>query len=87
MLGFDVQGEVSTDKGRIDAAWKWEDRIVVAEVKFAANGKVEPLLDAAVTQIRESRYYDRYIGEGRQVTLLALGLVGKTVACRAVELP
>jgi hypothetical protein len=38
LLGFDVQAEVSTNKGRIDAVWTWKERVVIAEVKFSAEG-------------------------------------------------
>ncbi|MDR1593174.1 MAG: ATP-binding protein, partial [Prevotellaceae bacterium] len=41
MLGFKVEAEVSTDKGRIDAVWTWDERIVVAEVKFSRRGTTE----------------------------------------------
>ncbi|MDR3170349.1 MAG: hypothetical protein LBU17_01835 [Treponema sp.] len=31
MLGFKADGEVSTDKGRIDAVWTWKERVVITE--------------------------------------------------------
>jgi hypothetical protein len=61
-LGFDVEAEVSTNKGRIDAVWAWEDREVIAEIKYADEGTVEPLLEGALKQIRDRRYYERYTG-------------------------
>jgi hypothetical protein len=86
MLGFEVQAEVSTDKGRIDAVWTWKDRVVIAEVKYAPKGKVEPLLKAAMAQIRERRYYERYNGANHRIALLAIGFAGKDLACRMTEL-
>jgi hypothetical protein len=86
LLGFEVQAEVSTDKGRIDAVWTWEERVVIAEVKFCEDGEVEPLLETAMTQIREQRYYERYAGEKRRIALLAVGFAGKDIACRMTEL-
>jgi hypothetical protein len=86
LLGFEVQAEVSTDKGRIDAVWTWEERVVIAEVKFSAGGKVEPLLEAAMAQILERRYYERYNDGNRRIALLAIGFAGKEIACRMTEL-
>jgi hypothetical protein len=86
MLGFEVDGEVSTDKGRIDAVWTWEERVVIAEVKFSAEGKVEPLLEMAMAQILDRRYYERYNGANRRTALLAIGFAGKDLACRMTEL-
>jgi hypothetical protein len=59
----------------------------MAELKFKAEGKVEPLLEVAAAQIRENRYYERCGGERRWVTLLALGLAAKAVTCRIVDPP
>jgi hypothetical protein len=85
MLGFKVDGEVSTDKGRIDAVWTWEERVVIAEVKYAMKGKVEPLLKAAMAQILKQRYYERYNGAHHRIALLAIGFAGKDIACRIRE--
>jgi hypothetical protein len=86
MLGFDVQAEVSTDKGRIDAVWTWEDRVVIAEVKYAVKGRVGPLLKKAMAQIRKQCYYERYNGVKRRIALLAIGFAGKDISCRMTEL-
>ncbi|MDR3171109.1 MAG: PD-(D/E)XK nuclease domain-containing protein, partial [Treponema sp.] len=79
-------GEVSTDKGRIDAVWTWEERVVIAEVKYAIEGKVEPLLEAAMAQILDRRYYERYTDANHRIALLAIGFAGKDLACRMTEL-
>jgi hypothetical protein len=84
--GLEVQAEVSTDKGRIDAVWTWKDRVVIAEVKYAVKGKVESLLKAAMAQILKRRYYERYNGAKHRIALLAMGIVGKDSACRMREL-
>jgi hypothetical protein len=55
MLGFKVEAEVSTDKGRIDAVWTWGERIVIAEVKYSARGTTEKLLDEGLAQIKEKK--------------------------------
>jgi hypothetical protein len=86
LIGFEVQAEVSTDKGRIDAVWTWEERVVIAEVKFAAKGKAETLVESALSQIREKRYHERYASENRRIALLGIGFAGKNIACRMTEL-
>jgi hypothetical protein len=85
LLGFAVEAEVSTDKGRIDAVWTWNDRVVIAEVKFALDGAVEPLLEDALNQIHDRRYYERYTGKHRRIALLAIAFAGREIACRIKE--
>jgi hypothetical protein len=85
LLGFDVQAEVSTDKGRIDAVWTWNERVVIAEIKYIEEGLTEPLLEEAFTQIIERRYFERYAGENRRIAFLAVAFAGKEIACRLKE--
>jgi hypothetical protein len=86
LLGFKIDAEVSTDKGRIDAVWTWGERVVIAEIKYAARGKTEPLLNAALAQIRDRRYYERYSGENKRIALLAIAFAGKETACKMEEI-
>ena len=37
MLGFHVEAEVYSSRGRIDAVWMWKERAVIAEVKYASK--------------------------------------------------
>jgi hypothetical protein len=85
LLGFDVQAEVSTDKGRIDAVWTWDDRVVIAEIKYADEGATEPLLEEAMAQIKNRRYYERYTGNNKRIALLAIAFAGKEIACKMEE--
>jgi hypothetical protein len=96
MLGFKPDAEVNTDKGRIDAVWTWQERVVIAEVKYAANDgrdaachastTTDALLDEALAQIHERRYYERYAGENKRIALLGVAFVGKEIVCRMEEL-
>jgi hypothetical protein len=83
MLGFDVQGEVSTNNGRIDAVWLYKEQAVIAEVKFAREGDAAALLDDAFKQIYEKKYYERYMG-AYKVSLMAIGFTGKDTACKII---
>jgi hypothetical protein len=79
MLGFHVDAEVSTNKGRIDAVWTWKDRAVIAEVKYASKGALKTLLDTAMTQIKEKGYCERYAASHQRVAMLALAFSGKRI--------
>ena len=85
MLGFEVQGEISTNKGRIDALWLWEDQVIIAEVKYANEGDCEQLVKSAFDQIYEKDYYERYKGNHRKITLLAVAFAGKAISCKMIK--
>jgi hypothetical protein len=82
VLGFELIGEVLTNVGRIDAVWFFPGHAIVVEVKSTPEqGDIPKLLEAAMTQIREKRYYERFLGE-RQVSLLAVAFTGNEIGCR-----
>jgi hypothetical protein len=82
VLGFELIGEVLTNVGRIDAVWFFPGHVIVVEVKSTpGQGDLSKLLDAAMVQIREKRYYERFLGE-RQVSLLAVAFAGNEIGCR-----
>ena len=86
LLGFDVIGEMMTDKGIIDAVWTCEERVVVAEIKYSKKeGDCEKLLINAFKQIKDNRYYERYSGSGKGVALLAIAFAGKEITCKFEE--
>ena len=71
MSGYEVEGEVHTDKGRIDVVLKDKERVVV-EIKYA-KGKgvgVERKIKEAMKQIMEGKYYEKY--KSNRVSLLAI---------------
>ena len=79
-LGFKVQGEISTNIGRIDAVWQLPDMTVVAEVKYSAKRSLEKLLKEAMSQIRDRKYYEAYAG--KKIVLLAVAFSGKKTGCK-----
>jgi hypothetical protein len=86
LLGFDVSGEVSTNKGRIDAVWKLPEHTIIAEVKYQVKKQALPkLLDAAIKQIREKHYAERF-DDGQKVSLLAIAFAEKEIGCRMENL-
>ncbi|MDR1859813.1 MAG: hypothetical protein LBR06_02675, partial [Bacteroidales bacterium] len=61
----------------------------ITELKYSAETPSESLLEAAMTQIRDRRYYERYLGVAdKPILLLALAYCGaeKTMVCRMEEI-
>jgi hypothetical protein len=86
MLGFKIDAEVSTDKGRIDAVWTWCERVVIVEVKYSKRGAPERLVRKGLKQIKEKKYYERYNDGKHKIALLAVAFAGKNIACKMEEL-
>jgi hypothetical protein len=83
-LGFDIQGEISTNKGRIDAVLKQNDFVVIAEIKYGIEKQPEEMLEAALKQIDDKKYYEAYLG--KKVILLGIAFNGKEVKCKMTKL-
>jgi hypothetical protein len=79
LLGFDIQSEVMTNIGRIDAVWEQDDSIVIAEIKYATDKTHDKLLKEAMTQIYTHKYYEAYID--RKIMLMAIAFTNKMVKC------
>ena len=57
-LGFPCIAEDVTQKGRIDLTIKLPGRIIILEFKVDKK-------EAALTQIKEKKYYERYLAEAK----------------------
>jgi hypothetical protein len=86
LLGFEIQAEVSTDKGRIDAVWTWKDRVIIAEIKFSLKKSTSWLIKAAFAQIRKNGYYEKYKSSAKRTALLAVAFTGRDISCSLEEL-
>jgi hypothetical protein len=86
LLGFEIQAEVSTDIGRIDAVWTWKERVIIAEIKFSLNGCTSSLIEAAFAQMRKNRYYERYRSSAKRTALLAVAFTRRDISCSLEEL-
>jgi hypothetical protein len=80
LLGFKVQSEKPTNRGRIDAVLQQDGWAVVVELKYHATTKPGTLLKQAIAQIYEKRYYEPFLD--RKVILLGIAFTGKDVSCR-----
>jgi hypothetical protein len=83
LLGFRVRAEESNNLGRSDAVWEQPGLTVVAEVKYHAEKKIDTLLDEALKQIHDRRYYNKYTGK---VLLLGIAFSEKQPGCRMEKL-
>nr|WP_243436057.1 AAA family ATPase [Acanthopleuribacter pedis] len=66
MIGLQVEAEVQTNRGRIDATVVLPDHIYIFEFKM---GKAEP----GMNQIIEKGYVERFIAEKKPITLISAG--------------
>jgi hypothetical protein len=80
LLGFNIQSEKLTDKGRIDSVLEQDELAIVVELKYHASTKLDTLLTQAIAQIREKCYYEQFLG--KKVILLGIAFSEKEVGCR-----
>ena len=80
LLGLDIQGEILTNKGRIDAILKKDDLIVVIEIKYSLNKSLNKLVNEAINQIKDKKYYNPFID--KNVLFLAVAIRDRDVACK-----
>ena len=72
LLGFEIEAEARTSRGRIDAVIVLQKRIFLFEFKL--DGQV----DKALTQIRERDYFIRYQGMGKPISLVGVNFHPQT---------
>jgi len=83
LMGVKIDPEVLTDKGRIDGVLEFPDKVYIMEFKYGKGGsKMKSLLNKAIKQIKEKKYYERYAGEKRKVIFLAVGFIEKEISYR-----
>ena len=77
LLGNRIQLEEEQAIGRVDAIIELEDLIYVIEFKYSETKKMKTLLEEALNQIKEKKYYQPYLSNNRNILLLAVGFLGK----------
>jgi Holliday junction resolvase-like predicted endonuclease len=62
-VGYEVEGEVHTDKGMADVILRKEEKVIVVEIKYAKGkgSKIGSKVKEAMDQIKERKYYEKYI--------------------------
>ncbi len=81
-MGFKAQGELPTNIGRIDAVWQLPDVTVVTEIKHHGKSSLDRLLDEAMSQIRDRKYYEAYLTGDKKMILMAIAFSGREIGCR-----
>jgi hypothetical protein len=66
LLSLEAQSEILTDKGRIDVALTTKTHVYIFELKVNNTAKV------ALEQIKEKRYYERFLNKNKHVVLVGL---------------
>ena len=68
LLKIYAESEVSTDKGRIDMVLQTKTHIFIFELKLNASA------EAALLQIEERKYYEKYLLSGKKRVLVGLSI-------------
>ncbi len=66
LMGVDVKTEIETNLGRVDAVVETPDRVYVMELKMGTP-------EEALAQIREKRYWERFVASGKRIVLVGAG--------------
>jgi len=87
LLGFDMEAEVSTSRGRIDAVLELEDKVYVMEFKYQdcepdaapeeKRKQFDKALEDGMAQIKEMGYADKFTGSGKEIRLAAFAFLGR----------
>ena len=87
ILGFDIDVEVPTSMGRIDAVLEIEDKVYIIEFKYkncapdAPDDTKRQLFDEALgegmKQIEDRGYADKYAGSGKAIYKAAFAFLGR----------
>lgn len=78
LIGLDVEAEVKTNKGRIDAVVIDKD-VYIFEFKFDGDK------NAALDQIKDKKYYEKYQGSGKNIYLFGVAFTDRNVGEWVVE--
>ncbi len=66
LLGANIQVEVHTNKGRIDAVIETVDHIYIMEFKMGTSTE-------ALSQIEARKYHEKYLSTGKSILLIGVG--------------
>ena len=72
LIGLEVEAEVKTNKGRIDAVIIDKD-IYIFEFKFGGDK------DQALNQIKDKKYFEKYQGKGKKIYLFGVEFADRNV--------
>jgi len=73
LIGYHIEAEVKTNKGRIDAVVQSEEAIYIIEFKVNQSAK------EAIKQIHDRKYYEKYQNSEKKIALIGMNCYDKTV--------
>jgi hypothetical protein len=85
-MDFDVASEYIANLGRIDIVWKYENKVFIIEMKFVNRNDKEQVeigkemdekVEAALSQIKNKKYYESYVLQKKEVILVGLAVSTK----------
>ena len=79
-LGFDIETEIMTLKGRLDALVKYKDLILIIEFKYDDKKSFETMIKDGENQIIEKEYYKPY--QDKNVKILTIVFKSRQVKCK-----
>jgi Holliday junction resolvase-like predicted endonuclease len=80
LLGFEIEGEIQTLKGRLDAVLKHENTVVIIEFKFNQNKTFEQMFENAKKQITKNEYYKSY--QNKEIIILRVAFKSRDFKCK-----
>ena len=80
LLGFDIEGEIMSIKGRLDAVVKYNDIVLIIEFKFSKNKSFDEMLKEARKQVLDQKYYIPY--QDKNVLILSVAFKSREVKCQ-----
>ncbi|MDR2545107.1 MAG: ATP-binding protein [Methanobrevibacter sp.] len=84
LLVFEIDGEIATDKGRMDAVLIIDNDAILIEIKFGKNeNKIDALIDEALIQIKSKKYYEKYLKYN--INFLGVAYANKKVKCKFIS--
>lgn len=66
LLGLEMESEISTDKGRSDLVLITKERVYIFELKYKESAQ------AALKQIEDRKYYEKFLLKNKQIILVGL---------------
>ncbi|MDR0913054.1 MAG: ATP-binding protein [Methanobrevibacter sp.] len=82
LMGFDVESEIMSIKGRLDLILRQNDLFLIMEFKYSEDENIsfDELLKIAGNQIIEKGYYKPY--QNRNVVILTIAFKGRDLKCK-----
>jgi hypothetical protein len=80
LLGFDIESEIMTLEGRLDALVKNKDFVLIIEFKFDKEKSFDKMLNEAENQIIEEGYYKPY--QDKNILILTVALHSRDLRCK-----